>query len=114
LPNTQNFQDKEKQQNEFSKKIEEIQKNNEENKKLYNYTLSNLEKNLAEFINAKKRVLRIIEYFSRTDMTLGLMIFLIYNLSIAFHIILFHLIYLLFSYFNIFIYFIKYQIIISK
>jgi hypothetical protein len=37
--NVQNSQDKEKQQNEYSKKIEEIQKNNEENKKLYNYTL---------------------------------------------------------------------------
>ncbi len=33
LSKAQNFQDKEKQLNEFSKKIEEIQKNIEENKK---------------------------------------------------------------------------------
>ena len=45
---------------EFSKKREEIQKNNM--KKIRNYiiyTLSKLEKNLAEFINVKKRVLEL-------------------------------------------------------
>ena len=69
--NVQNSQDKEKQQNEYSKKIEEIQKNNEENKKLYNYTLSRLEKNLAEFINVKKCVLELSNVFAKHKRSYG-------------------------------------------
>ena len=71
LSNVQNFQDKEKQLNEYSKKIEEIQKNNEENKKLYNYTLSRLEKNLAEFINVKKCVLELSNIFAKQKRSYG-------------------------------------------
>ena len=67
----QNSQDKEKQQNEYSKIIEEIQKNNEENKKLYNYTLSRLEKNLAEFINVKKSVLELSNIFAKQKRSYG-------------------------------------------
>ena len=67
----ENSQDKEKQQNEYSKIIEEIQKNNEENKKLYNYTLSRLEKNLAEFINVKKSVLELSNIFAKQKRSYG-------------------------------------------
>jgi len=71
MTNIQNYQDNEKQQNEYSKKIEEIQKNIEENKKLYNYTLSRLEKSLAEFMNIKKSVLELSNIFAKQKRSYG-------------------------------------------